>query len=410
MACDTSPATVIPIKPDDASKLILDVIPKYQSLMKSSVGVDSLYERAKKTIFELSKDLNMTEKERMDVVAGQITQMTVGITSHAMAQSVTWAKEDATIGYAVAKLKGEAILTQTKAQTEAYNKCKTENEAAYVCAQTTSVMAGSIRENGRIKTYELEDKCTPTSLHDEGLKYEQTLQVAGSTYQILADAYRKSGIVQIGVEAGTTKGIDGDYEGHTNAQTSVANRQVLSFEDSKRNHAVNASSQTIGQMIAAEAPLDDAIVRNYNKGMEYLLTDSTPIVPGGPVLLDPIDINWTVSGTDNVDDPSGSQGNLILQQVSEQVTVATVFQVGANTRNGDNIQLKINGGEYYSRHVITDADLQRGYVLMSFPTVKLTPAGGSIAIYSIDSYIQDVAGNYSTHDTYQLSIDYIPYG
>jgi len=417
MACDSELPVVIPIIPAKGDEVILDFIPKYKKMMSASVGEDSLYERSKKTIFELSKDLNMTEKERMDVVAGQITQMTVGITSHAMQQALAWAKEDATIGYTTAKLKSEGVLTQAKAETEVLNKCKTENEAALICANTVATIAGSIRDNGKVLTYEDDNKCIPTSLYDEGLKYEQALQVNGSTYQILADAFRKSGIVQLGFESGTRKGIDGDREGHTNAQTSVANRQVVSFEDSKRNHAVNASSQTIGQMIAAEAPLDDQIVQNYNKGMEYLLTDSTPIIPGGPVSLDPVTINWTLAETDNTDNPTGDNGNLIPNTAPDpdlpangQVTTAVVFGSGANTRNGDNILLKINGGEYFTRHIVTDADLSTGSVLMTFPTVVYVNGGASSMLYDIEAYIQDVSGNVSGSDLYSLTVAYTPYG
>ena len=406
MACDEKVPTIIPIKPSTSDDVILDVISKYKKLMTGSLGEDSLYERSKKTIFELSKDLNMTEKERMDIVAGQITQMTVGITGNAMAQGLAWAKEDATIGYQTAKLKAEATLTQGKAETEMFTKCKVENEAELICANITATIAGSIRENGKVRTYRDGSTCAPASLYDEGLKYEQTLQVEGSTYQILADAYRKSGIVQIGVENGTTKGIAADREGHTQAQTDVAHRQILSFEDSKRNHAVNASSQTIGQMIAAEAPLDDQIVQNYNKGMEYLLQDSTPTVPGGSVVLDPVEINWNLSGTDNVD----GSGNLTSQAVNEQVTTSVVFGVGANTRNGDNVMLRINGGEYYSRHVITTSDMNSGHVLLAFPTVDFVPGGANDMSYNIEAYIQDVAGNTSAYTSFMLMVTYTPFG
>jgi len=405
MACDKKPSTIIPITPAAGDILVLDVLPKYKKLMTASIGEDSLYERSKKTIFELSKDLNMTEAQRMDIVAGQITQMTVGITAGAMAQAISWAETDATIGYNTAKLKAEAVLVATKAETEAFNKCKTENEANLVCANITATIAGSIRENGRVLQYDTADLCKPTALHDEGLKYEQALQVNGSTYQILADAYRKSGIVQVGFENGTRKGVDGDRDGHTFSQTAVANRQVVSFEDSKRNHAVNASSQTIGQMIAAEAPIDDLIVQNYNKGMEYLLQDSVPVIPGGPVSLDGVEVNWDVSGTDNVD----TNGNLTSQAVTDQVTTSAVFNVGANTRNGDSVILKINGGEYYGRHIVTTNDLSAGFVLMTFPTVNFNAAGASVMQYTIDSYIQDMAGNTSAFTTYNLDVKYIPY-
>ena len=412
MACNENPVTITPITPAKGDEVILDVIPKYKKLMAASLGEDSLYERSKKTIFELSKDLNMTEAERMEVVAGQITQMTIGLTSHAMTQGVAWAKEDALIGYATAKLKAEAELTATKAETEAFNKCKVENEAALVCAQITATLSGSFRENGRPKTYSDTDKCIPTSLYDEGLKWEQTLQVDASTYQILADAFRKSGVVQLGTEGGQLKGISGDNDGHTKSQTSVANRQVLSFEDSKRNHAVNASSQTIGQMVAAEAPVDDDIIRNYNKGMEYLLTDSTPIIPGGNVDLDPVTIDWSSADTDTVDNPAGPTGNLTSQKVSNQVTLDVQLLPNGNARNGDNLMLRIDGGEYLARHILTETDIttNSGIIEMTFPSVDYNAGGSSTMVYDIEAYVQDVAGNTSYPVAiYTLSVRYVPF-
>jgi len=417
--CTPDLPIVTPILPDNSGEVILDVVDKYKKLMAASTGEDSLYELSKKTMFEYSKDLNMTDSERMDIVAGQITQMTVGLTSHAMSQSLAWAKEDATVGYETAKIDAETILTQARAEVEAVNKCKAENESNLVCANTTAIIAGSLRENGRVLAYEDDNKCIPTALMEEGLKYEQTLQVNGSTYQILADAYRKSGIVQIGVEGGTRKGISSDKEdpGHTATQTAVANRQIVSFEDSKRNHAVNASSQTIGQLIAADAPLADEIVQNYNKGMEYLLADSVPVIPGGYVSLSAVAIDWTIAGTDNVDNPSGDAGNLIPNTVPDpdlpadyQITTAAVFGIDSNARNGDSVMLRVDGGEYFSRHTIDSTDLTALHVLLTFPTVKYDPLGTALMTYRVEAYIQDLAGNQSTPDVYDITVRYVPYG
>ena len=174
-------------------------------------------------------------------------------------------------------------------------------------------------------------------------------------------------------------------------------------------------------MIASEAPLDDQIVRNYNKGMEYLLSDSTPVSPGGPVVLDPTTISWTITGTDNTDNPTGAGGSLIANTspdpdlpIDEQVTIAVVFEVGGNTRNGDNVMLDINHGEYFARHTVTsngvDGDLDIGHVLMTFPTVMFVSGGASVATYRIEAYIQDVAGNTSSRVVYDLNVNYTPYG
>ena len=406
MACNEDAPIVLPVSPSTNEEDMLDVIIRYQKLMTAAIGENSLYERSKDTIFELSKDLNLTEKERANIVSGQISQMTVGISGSAMQVALEWAAKDATIGYETAILKENASKAAAEAALTAKKICTEENNSTLVCANIEATIAGSIRDNGRVETYSVEDPCKPTSLKDEGLKFAQTEQVEASTYQILADAYRKSGVVRIGVEDGIVKGIDGDRDGHTYAQTGVANRQIVSFEDSKRNHAVNASSQTIGQLISAEAPLDDSIVKNYNKAMEYLLSDSIPVVPGGPAQLDGVTIGWNSSiGTDEVD----ANCELISQQASEQVTTSATIDPNSNVRNGDSVIIKINNGEYYGRHVLTVDDIDvRGYALMTFPTVDFVSGGASTAYYDIELYIQDMAGNTSATDTCQLKVAYNP--
>jgi len=406
MACNKQVPDIIPIRPQFNEEESLDVISRYQKLMVSSTGDDSLYSKSKETIFELSKDLNMTESQRMEIVSGQITQMTVGLSGSAMQTALSWAKEDAGVGYATAILKEQASKAAADAELVMAKVCTEEKSEQLQCAQIESTIAGSIRDNGRVDLYDATDKCKPIAIKDEGLKYQQTRQVTASTYQILADAYRKSGVVDIGESNGTIKGLDGDRAGHTYAQTGVANRQILSFEDSKRNHAVNASSQTIGQLIAAEAQLDDKIVNNYNTAMDYLLKDSTPVIPGGPASLDGVNIFWDNSkGTDQVD----GSGFLFSQQSSEQITTGAMIDPSSNVRNGDYIILKVNSGNYYTRQTISVTDIDtNGYVLLTFPSEQYNSSGASVAYYDLEVYVQDMAGNTSPIDAFQLKVKYNP--
>ena len=409
MACE-EPSVVLPIKPSTSEEDSLDVISRYKKLMKASLDDDSVYERSKKTIFELSKELNLTESERANIVAGQITQMTMSIESAAMSVALQWAKEDATVGYSTAILKENASKANAEAKLMASKVCTEDKNANLVCAKIESEIASSIRNNGRVDLYDKDDECKPIKLKDEGLRYEQTEQVEASTYQILADAYRKSGVVKIGIENGMTKGIDGDRDGYTHAQTMVAERQYVGFEDSKRNHAVNASSQTIGQLIAAEAPLDDRIVKNYNKGMEYLLSDSVPIVPGGSAAIDGIQIEWQDGITDTVvDDGSGILGDMTVQLQEEWVTVGARVDNTKNIRNGDYIIASVNGGQHYVRHIVTiDNVANNDLVTLQFPSVKFSSSGSDTEYYDIEMYVQDMAGNKSDVDTYQLRVKYNP--
>jgi len=405
MACNEDAPIVLPVSPSTNEEDSLKVIERYKKLMTASVGEDSLYERSKNTIYELSKDLTMTESERMNIVAGQITQMTTAISGSAMQTALAWAKEDATIGYETAILKERASQTAAEAELVAKKICTEEYNSGLVCAKIEAEIAGSIRNNGKVELYDKNDPCKPISLRDEGLKWAQTNQVESDTYRILADTFRKSGVVQIGIENGMTKGIDGDKDGHTYSQTQIARRQYVGFEDSKRTHAANSSSQTIGQLIAAEAPLDDKIVKNYNKAMDYLLSDSIPVTPGGDATLDGIFIVWDGTITDSVD----ANGNLTSQHQPGYVTTGAQIDNSKNIRNGDYIVAKINGGEMYVRHTVSVDNINNNDLIgLTFPTVEYDPAGASTEVYDIELYVQDMAGNKSPFDAYQLNVKYNP--
>ena len=411
--CDTAIPNVDPISPDEETQL--RVVDRYKELLAASIGENSLYERSKETIFELSKDLNLSEKERMDVVAGQITQMTVSISGSAMKEALGWAKEDAETGYSVALIKAQAEKAKAETGAELQKICLLEAETAYKCAQITSTIAGSIRENGRVLTYTDADECKPLTLYSEGLKYEQLLQVDASKYQILADAYRKSGVVLVGNSGDDQqfKGLSGDAYGHTNAQTNVAHRQITSFEDSKRNHAVNASSQTIGQIVAAEASLDQSLVDNYNTAMNYLLTDSAPVIPGGTAALDGVSVEFTgfvdlsplPTDTDNTTYTAGVY--VMDGQVADAfITMRINLTTNGNTRNGDKVIVRRDNGEYYFSHTLASGDITNGYVIATVPSKLLDVTQTDFTTYDIESYIQDFAGNKSAIDQLFVSVRY----
>jgi hypothetical protein len=159
-----------------------------------------------------------------------------------------------------------------------YQIDKIIKEIDATCKQSAATMATSIRDNGRIETYAA-DGCTPLTLMNEGTKWDQKAVYQAQAYAALSDAYRKSGVVQIGTDGdGTIKGLSGTSTGYTDAQDKYARRQILSFEDSKRSHAVNALSQTIGQLLATDIVPDQAtIINKFNAAIDYL-NSNTPAV------------------------------------------------------------------------------------------------------------------------------------
>lgn len=256
-----------------AEDVTLEVSEKYIKLMQDSLGEDSIYERTKDTIKELSDDLNLTASERAQASLAAITSMVTSLSGAAMQTALSWAKEEKDAQYTLARLRAETELVMAQYEKAKIEICLADKEKELRCAQITATLADSIRTNGRVSEYGA-DGCRPISLYAEGLKYEQTQQVAAATYQMQADTYRKSGVVQVGEDAndGVLKGLSGDEYGYTHAQVEFSERQKIAFEDSKISHAVQGSSSMIGQMLTAEIAPTAEDVERWRDAMDKLLT------------------------------------------------------------------------------------------------------------------------------------------
>lgn len=250
----------------------LDVVDKFKILTEASLATDSVYMRAKDTFKELMDGRLLTTDEYSALASQFISQLAVATTQQAMQGALTWAQAEKEMVFSLAQAKANVELAMANRELVAHQICKIDKETELQCAQLEATIAGSIRENGRVLTYDASG-CRPLALQDEGVKFDQKAVYQAQTYTALADAYRKSGVVSIDTTLdGVTKGTAGDNMGYTDAQEEYARRQIKSFEDSKRNHAANAMSQMIGQMLSAEIAPDAADVTRWRTAIDYLNT------------------------------------------------------------------------------------------------------------------------------------------
>lgn len=240
-----------------AKEASLDVSSKYTKLMQDSLGEGSLYERVKDTYFELFKDLNVSEQEKLELVASNIANLATNITAQAMNSALMWAKEERDGAYQLAQIKAQTELALAQKELTAEQICKTVAEGELVAAQKEEVLASTIRT--------------------DNLTNSQIKSTEATVYSTLAEAYRKSGVVLTSTDTdGVLKGTSGDLSGYTYKQDKFIDRQVISFEDSKRNHAVNSSAAVIGQLLSAEVPIEetDTAFILWKNAMEYLTQDN----------------------------------------------------------------------------------------------------------------------------------------
>ncbi len=243
-----------PIDAFQAEDGSLDVSSRYKQLMQDTLSEDSLYIRAKDTMYANFDKLNLTAEEKAKLVSEHVAMMTSQLSGAAMQTALQWEKEERDGAYTLAKVKAETENAIAQSELIAEQVCQAQKQTELICAQITATVSGTFRENGMPTGYTA-DGCTPTGLDDTGLKYHQTKQVEAATYQSYADAFRKSGVVKIGADTTNNnmmKGLSGDDDGFTNQQAKNAERQRIGFEDSKRNHAANSAAAMIGQLLSSE--------------------------------------------------------------------------------------------------------------------------------------------------------------
>ena len=259
-----------------------DVVDKYKKLMVATLDDDSLYMQTKKTFYEIFKDLELDSDKKAELVSAGMSQLASQMSASSMQTAIQWAKEERDGLYTLSILHGQALKAQADVLLAKASICKMEADTDNLCAQREVALAGSLRENGRVSSYDPEDSCRPIALQNEGLKYYQTEMVKGQRYSILSDAYMKNGKVEIN-NNGIPYSADGTGKMAEDIKFSI--RQRISFEDSKRNHAANAASQMISGLIASETVIADYqdLVDKWSDAMDYLNTDSTcPTLITGP--------------------------------------------------------------------------------------------------------------------------------
>jgi len=248
---------------------------KITTLTNQLLDTDSVYMRAKDTFRELMDGRKISEEEYAQLASQFVSALAVQTTQTVMSGALQWAEREKTLGYELAKEKANIEVLNAQRIKIGEDICTASKETELKCAQITATIAGSIRDNGSVTAYDVDNPCVPTVLADEGTKYEQALFIQSQKYANLADAFRKSGVVQITSDLdGILKGTSGDAAGYTDAQEDFARRQVKSFEDSKRNHAVNAISQLVGQLLSQDEVPSVDVLNRLNTGLDYLLTNT----------------------------------------------------------------------------------------------------------------------------------------
>ena len=328
----------------------LDVITQYNNLMKASVAKDSIYIRAKESLQSFFASSNMTDPDKAAILSNMLTSMTTSITNQAMSTALAIAKENREGKYAISKVIADILVTKEQADKLAADNLVATATASKISQDTTNAIiqgwklqSDMVRENGITAFPSLTSTALPISnVGNKGIKWEQEQQTKMSVYATMAKSYRESGLVSWTVDSATNK-INSIIDllpatpGLTHAQTKVAIRQELGFDDNKRQHAANSSANMIGLLLSAEESgnITAADVNLWRSAVGYLNTASNGVpspIPGTiTVTAPPASISKAagvvLSGTTTSITPGTAVTVLILRGTTKSNIPASMVQV-----------------------------------------------------------------------------------
>jgi hypothetical protein len=260
-----------------------NVVDIYKKLMAASVGVDSVYIRAKETVTELMSATDMTKSERAVAITNMLAQITNSLSSQALTGAIALAKDNKESPYVLAKMSMDTLLTSRQADKVLKDIdmvtaqiAKTEADADALIINGWNVQAGMIANTGMVPNANTGITILADQTMDPLSASYQTIKATeAKVYEGWSNAIRASGTISYTIASGLpTFVVAGQDDGLIAAQTEVARRQYDAFDDNMRQHAVNSSAAMLGVMIGSEAfedPLDyDKYILKWEAGMNYL--------------------------------------------------------------------------------------------------------------------------------------------
>lgn len=244
----------------------LDVLSKYNTLVKESLASDSVYIRAKETIQELFTDGYITTAEKAAIIGNVISQVVSTITTSGMSTALQWATAEKEL--ALKKLELELqldILAQEgllkEAQVEQiYNTirlAKVESKRLYGTPIFIENDLASLGDDGKIYAeIQLVEKQTVKINKETDLVVQKISESEAAVHKIVADTYVNSGIyTYTGLSSTGITGViphHGDHITLSATQKMIAIEQAKGYTYSAWANALTGSASMLGTAMAAE--------------------------------------------------------------------------------------------------------------------------------------------------------------
>lgn len=244
----------------------LDVIEKYECLVRQSLSGESAYIRAKETIQELFADGTITSAEKATVVSNVVSSIAGSIANTSMTTALAWAQAEKEVALKKLPLSIELdILAQDlllkEAQVEQINSAirlsKVESKRLYGTGTFVGNDLTALADEGKVYTeIQLTDTqrgkvVSETTLIDQKLNesYAAVHKIVADTY-VNYGAYTYTGVGPAGITTVTAN--HGAFKTLSDTQQEIAIEQAKGYTYNAWANALTGSASMLGTAIAAE--------------------------------------------------------------------------------------------------------------------------------------------------------------
>jgi hypothetical protein len=245
----------------------LDVVDKYQALVKESLSGESTYIRAKETLQELFDNGTITESQKAEVLSNVVGSIVNNITSSSMATAMSWAQAEKEIALKKLEMAEQLDILDEEynlkqAQTEqiinATRLAKVESKRLYgTAAFDANNNLVSLDNSGKVYTDMLLTTAqTSKTAEEENLVEQKIVESYAAVHKIVADTYvnygnyNYTGVDKFGID--TVTELHGSYKTLSDTQREIAVEQAKGYTYNAWANALTGSASMLGTAIAAE--------------------------------------------------------------------------------------------------------------------------------------------------------------
>ena len=243
----------------------IDVLAKYSSLVKESLGGDSIYIRAKETVLELVAEGALDDTKKSEVISGIIGSAVSSITSSAMSAALDWAKYEKELALKKLELDQQLLILDQERllKTAQVAQIKDQNRIALIESRRmfgTAIFVDdaltTLSEDGKVWTdMELVKQNTINSGKEELLIESKLKESQVAIHKVVADTYINYGSFTFALSADgngvdTVNRNDGSVT-LSDTQQEIAVEQGKGYTYNAWANALTGSASMLGTAIAS---------------------------------------------------------------------------------------------------------------------------------------------------------------